>query len=600
MATAHRIRRPPNDAHRRQPIPALKKPLLRDYFTGSLSAGSVNSTAAAPGPGTRTVIDTANHISVSNKLDFDGGKSAWGDPGLWYAGLTRAPGQMLLARIDAKDAGSMLFGLDQNQSGTIRTGTNLGGAYSINASTAAATSMQILGRRLSSSIDLCLIQRANGYMWLMNQMGKWELLWANTAESWTPEYPALASYASAFNCLRIIAPKERYLPSPTVSDGFSTTTSDGLGHAETSGPGAGGSSQTWSDSIGTWGVSAGACSAAALAGGLAVRTVDCKTPHLILDIAITHAAGSAGLVFWYQDDSNYCTAYTDATDLKITQTVAGVTTEIASVAITYSAGAVLRVVIKDRIIRAYYNGVYKSGPELCYYPDLTSQTRAGLYTTSTLNTFDNFTAYAIGLEGQHNRLNKHLPRPITQEIIHIGDSKVWPNPAYIPELSDKLAAASIIQPAYYTTRRVWSYPGYDTTEMATIINDLIDTLTNESPYRILINLGINDCPSMPTEAAYKANYASILDALHAAFPTAKIICMIVWGRGYATECNTLANWQADVISTRSTWAKLGPDERIFLENSDDGATYTADGIHPTAAGYTLTAEQWKDAIIAPW
>lgn len=39
--------------------------LLRDQFTTDRAAGSVNGTAAEPGPGTRTVTDTENKISVS-------------------------------------------------------------------------------------------------------------------------------------------------------------------------------------------------------------------------------------------------------------------------------------------------------------------------------------------------------------------------------------------------------------------------------------------------------------------------------------------------------------------------------------------------------
>lgn len=38
--------------------------LLRDEFTDTLAAGSVDGTPAVPGPGTRSVTDTGNNISV--------------------------------------------------------------------------------------------------------------------------------------------------------------------------------------------------------------------------------------------------------------------------------------------------------------------------------------------------------------------------------------------------------------------------------------------------------------------------------------------------------------------------------------------------------
>jgi len=50
-------------------------------------------------------------------------------------------------------------------------------------------------------------------------------------------------------------PDTLWLPTPLVSDGFSGSTSDGLGHAETSGLGSGGSGVSWTGA--TWAVSGG-------------------------------------------------------------------------------------------------------------------------------------------------------------------------------------------------------------------------------------------------------------------------------------------------------------------------------------------------------
>lgn len=51
-----------------------------------------------------------------------------------------------------------------------------------------------------------------------------------------------------------------------------------------------------------------------------------------------------------------------------------------------------------------------------------------------------------------------------------------------------------------------------------------------------------------------------------------------------------------VLSTRSSWAHPGIDERLILEGGDDGATFTADGVHPTDAGYELEATAWLSVL----
>ena len=119
--------------------------------------------------------------------------------------------------------------------------------------------------------------------------------------------------------------------------------------------------------------------------------------------------------------------------------------------------------------------------------------------------------------------------------------------------------------------------------------------TNGTPDYILYNLGANDA-SVLVEATWKANTAYILDAMHTKWPNAQIYMARPWRRGYASNCNTIATWQDSVMSTRS-WVHVGPDERVFLENGDDGARYTSDGVHPRAQeGYIVTARAWQSAL----
>jgi lysophospholipase L1-like esterase len=110
---------------------------------------------------------------------------------------------------------------------------------------------------------------------------------------------------------------------------------------------------------------------------------------------------------------------------------------------------------------------------------------------------------------------------------------------------------------------------------------------------VLLNIGANDANDGVTEANWKTNYGYILDAIHAKWPNALLYVMRPWTRGYDAVCDDFAAWIGDLVTARAGWAFLGPDERDFLENGDDGVTYTVDGTHPTTAGYALTAAQWQ-------
>jgi hypothetical protein len=112
----------------------------------------------------------------------------------------------------------------------------------------------------------------------------------------------------------------------------------------------------------------------------------------------------------------------------------------------------------------------------------------------------------------------------------------------------------------------------------------------------LLNLGINDTANMPTEAQWESDYAFILDALHTKWPLSRVFCAKPWGRGATVNANILAGWIDNVLATRGAWAFPGPDERVVLENGDDGVTYTYDGTHYNEAGKMMMAQQWKSRM----
>lgn len=139
-----------------------------------------------------------------------------------------------------------------------------------------------------------------------------------------------------------------------------------------------------------------------------------------------------------------------------------------------------------------------------------------------------------------------------------------------------------------------------TTEDAQAAIDAELAVAVGTPNYVLYNLGANDVLGVRggtiLEADWKADTLYILDAMRAKWPSVQVYMMRVWGRGADAECNTIDGWVADCVAARSTFARLGPDERIFLENGDNGVTYTSDGTHPNEVGYDLTGVQWRAVL----
>lgn len=105
--------------------------LVRDEFTDTRAAGSVNGTPATPGPGTRTVTDTENKLSVgSGVLSFSGGKAtpAWGDPVFYIDSQDRSSGMAMYCSAAAISGSYFAIGWNSSQGGLPDTNFTLKGA----------------------------------------------------------------------------------------------------------------------------------------------------------------------------------------------------------------------------------------------------------------------------------------------------------------------------------------------------------------------------------------------------------------------------------------------------------------------------------------
>lgn len=112
----------------------------------------------------------------------------------------------------------------------------------------------------------------------------------------------------------------------------------------------------------------------------------------------------------------------------------------------------------------------------------------------------------------------------------------------------------------------------------------------------IINLGVNEMAALPDSATWVGNYLYIIDALKVKYPNSVVYLTKPWKRGYSAQANVLSGWIDSILAERSTFAYVGDDERIWLENGDDGATMTLDGVHYSSAGNTAKITVVRDAI----
>lgn len=139
-------------------------------------------------------------------------------------------------------------------------------------------------------------------------------------------------------------------------------------------------------------------------------SVSVSTADVVATVKITRSAGTfSGLVVALDSAStpaNFIIVYIDGNgNVNVDKMVSGTRTNVASTAITYSAGAPLRVIKDDTKVRVYYNDV-QVGSELTISDvSVIDNTLHGLFATDAGNTFDNYTLYARGTNGEYAYLD---------------------------------------------------------------------------------------------------------------------------------------------------------------------------------------------------
>jgi hypothetical protein len=375
--------------------------VYRDEFTTDRAAGAINGTACEPGPGTRFMSDPNSRATISGGwLRFLSGVG-WDPSYAITPALSRKAGQMFCTKIRSIANLFGLYGWDTNTSVLPTECFYLSGG--VQAYTTG-------GRQVSSGatgpfeLNLVVIQRTAGAHYFIQTEDDYSigypeptLVWTDHVATAASNYPRLQGEAAGANKMMykyVRVPENLWLPTPVVSDGFSSWgTSDGLGHAEGvaggDALGQGGDGAAWASTVGTWGAAAGVASCSALDGGIGVATV-AAAADVNLEVDLSRAGGECGLIARYADANNFIYVVYDGTNVVLRKVIAGAESDLATAAAT---GSHIRLYVQGSEVRVYDDVTLKT-TQTVSDAAVQSSTTCGLYTTNTGNTFDNFTAWS--------------------------------------------------------------------------------------------------------------------------------------------------------------------------------------------------------------
>lgn len=367
--------------------------MLRDEFTTDLAAGSVNGTAAEPGPGTRDVVDTGSNLEIlSGTLNLSASVGA-GDPRLSLTpAVIKQPGIMVKCQVSGTEMTVIFFGWADGLSGVVEYCT-LADNGQLLVRLASIGSITV-GNGLSNAtayIMVCVLRDAGAYLYIKGGIyTTYTLLWIDNTLATSPVYPA-ASISNAdlsFNYIRV--PDALFLPTPSAYDTF-TRANGNPGSSEGTGPdGQSTPARIWTEQSGDWEISSNKLQTAA--GGAGIATIQIGVADVLYQATITTSgAGTtpAGLILRYSDTSNYwylkITPGTAGTDLELVEVNAGAPTTRASADIDWAVSTEYEIVV-----------VCDGDDEWRVYVD-----NVASFTYTTTNTF-NETATIYGVEDEGN------------------------------------------------------------------------------------------------------------------------------------------------------------------------------------------------------
>lgn len=380
--------------HLERPVLYNSTNVLNDTFSDTLSAGSINGTFSDSGH-ERFVTDTNSKLSMgSGVLSFATGGVGVADPGLGYTAFFRKNGLCLFSEITVT-ANIIEFGFDQDASGAITNAARLA-TTTIGVRTPTVTSVGTTVSGTTYNICICVFTVGSAIFIKNGIYANWNMLY-NFGSSFVYQtlypYIKVASTATVGTVSSFRIARTLYTPTSLVSDSFTNASkiTDGKGNISI----FGGDGYTWVDDLGTWQSSSSAFSALTLSGGVALATIDCGKLDVLVCVSITHASGTASVVARYVDSNNFLRASVTGTNIQLVSTVSGTPTTLIDSAVTYVAGAELRLHCVGTAVRIFYNGAAVGTEQTT---TLTTGTKVGVRTSSTSNSFTYFYVNARGSE----------------------------------------------------------------------------------------------------------------------------------------------------------------------------------------------------------
>jgi lysophospholipase L1-like esterase len=312
-----------------------------------------------------------------------------------------------------------------------------------------------------------------------------------------------------------------------------------------------------------------------------------STPDGMVDLKWTPAANETlNIMFRWVDDNNCWIVRCDqaGSTIRLYEKAAGVETQRATAAYTWTVGTKFTV-------RVRFSGNTVDGwasVEATHSPaQVWSYGSAAFQNTATGVKVVGFaTASDLVAWPRTVSLPFDLVTAARRNILPVGDSKTA-NYAWPEELCTSLTNA--------TPYKWQESPARIAANNYTVAMRLADAdadlaAASGTPQYIFINLGANDCTSLPAEATWKANYLALVDKYAAKWPGVPMYLTKPWRRTYDAACDTLAGWIDTVIAQRA-FLHPADDERGWMEGGDNGVTMTGDGIHYSSAGTTEKAAQ---------
>lgn len=234
---------------------------LRDEFGDTRAAGAVNGTLATDGVNTRYVVDTTNLVTIqSGELRQNGLAVSTSDPSFYESAITRTVGAVMSMDVmklsaygGSENPAFGLYAATNSSWSSIHAGGYISGGFNwiYNSGNAVAITNTITDD-VYYNYKFAL-RSSGGFVFIDGKLG-----WIFTSGNTATLYPRIANIGARQGWkTRRWRYAGYWLPTPLISDGFGSSfgTSDGLGHAETSGVGSGGAGVTWTGA--TWSVSGG-------------------------------------------------------------------------------------------------------------------------------------------------------------------------------------------------------------------------------------------------------------------------------------------------------------------------------------------------------